>query len=135
MLFCAGKVAQVRPRTAWTFGRFRDHNASAHRGRCCACRLPYMMNQLFESFREWVHNTRQRKDSKKPLVCTGSKVPGHLTPVATGVRWLQVRSSTCLEPWSSIGSNRSPEASWLNIKQLTEPLGPQAGELISTSQI
>jgi len=33
-----------------------------------------------------------------------------------------------------IAERRSPEASWLNIKQLTEPQ-PKAGELISTRKI
>ena len=100
-----------------------------------ACRLPYMMNQLFESFREWVHKTRRRKDSKKPLALTGSKVPGRPTQATVCVGQLRIRSGRCSEPLSSSCSNRSSEASWLNIKQLTEPLGLKAGELTSTSQI
>ena len=37
-----------------------------------------MKNQLFESFREWVHLTRRRKDSKKPsrsYILEGARVP------------------------------------------------------------
>ena len=50
-----------------------DVQRSAFKVRCLVAALllrvlvgyPTMKNQLFESFREWVHLTRRRKDSKK----------------------------------------------------------------------
>ena len=33
----------------------------------CLVGSPMMLNQLFESWREWVEVTRRSKDSKKPL--------------------------------------------------------------------
>ena len=82
-----------------------------------------MRNQLFESFREWVPLTRRRKGSKKPSgshILEGARVScdgggGHKT--ASGEIILR------LEPIEFKLKQRSPEASWLNIKQLTEPLG------------
>jgi hypothetical protein len=82
-----------------------------------------MNNQLFESFREWVHLTRRRKDSKKPSGCyifEGARVPcsgGNHRRAASGEIILG------LEPIEFKLKPRSSEASWLNIKQLNEPLG------------
>ena len=94
-----------------------------------------MNYQLFESFREWVCLTRRRKDSKKPsklyifkgarVLCSG----GNHRRAASG------EISARLEPLEEFNAKqRSPEASWFNIKQLTEPW-LIAGELISTRQI
>ncbi len=93
-----------------------------------------MRNQLFEFFREWVHLTRRRKDSKKPLksyIFEGARGPcsrGICHTVASDEIILR------LEPLEFNAKQRSSEASWLNIKQLTEPQ-LTAGELISTRPI
>ena len=84
--------------------------------------------QLFEPFREWVYKTRRRKGSKKPsrgVTLEGARVGCgggiHRSPASGEI-------SLCLEPSFDefITEQRSPEASWLNIKQLTEPLVTQA---------
>jgi len=41
------------------------------------CRFPHDVNQLFESWREWVEVTRRSQDSKKPsecIDCEGARV-------------------------------------------------------------
>lgn len=95
-----------------------------------------MLNQLFEPLREWVYKTRRSKGSKKPssrfsfegarASRGGCNHPG----TASG------EINPCLgQPYGeSMLEQRSPEASWLNIKQLTEP-HLTGGELISTRQI
>lgn len=79
---------------------------------------------LFEPFREWVYITRRRKGSKKPLkavILGGTRVRqegGHpLASASDEINWR-------LEPAHAefIAKQRSSEASWFNIKQLTEPL-------------
>ena len=95
-----------------------------------------MLIQLFEPLREWVHKTRRSKGSKKPPggVTLGgareSRGGGHRPGTASG------EINRCLErPCGEFMlEQRSPEASWLNIKQLTEPQ-PTGRELISTRKI
>ena len=95
-----------------------------------------MLNQLFEPLREWVEVTRRSKGSKKPSSwfnvegARESRGGGRRLGTASGEIILR------LEPLYGefIAEPRSPEASWLNIKQLTEPQ-PIGGELISTRQI
>ena len=98
-----------------------------------SCRMPTikkMRNQLFESFRvpsiattSWVHLTRRRKDSKKPS--RSSILEGAGVPCSRGICHTAVSGEIilCLEPFEFIAKQRSPEASWFHIKQLTEPLG------------
>ena len=95
-----------------------------------------MLNQLFEPLREWVYKTRRSKGSKKPSSwfnvegARASRGGGSRPETASG------EINLCLErPYGEFNTEqRSPEASWLNIKQLTEPQ-PKGGELISTRQI
>ena len=95
-----------------------------------------MLIQLFEPLREWVEVTRRSKGSKKPSGCVNlegareSRSGGRRLGTAPG------EINLCLEPpyGEFITEQRSPEASWLNIKQLTEPQ-PKGGELISTRKI
>ena len=95
-----------------------------------------MLIQLFEPLREWVHKTRRSKGSKKP---PGGVILGGARESRGGGRRLGTAPGEInlrLEPpcGEFIAEQRSPEASWLNIKQLTEPQ-PKGGELISTRQI
>jgi len=95
-----------------------------------------MLNQIFESLREWVDKTRRSKDSKNPS--SWFNVEGARESGSGGSRsqtaWDEI--ILCLErPCGEfITEQRSSQASWLNIKQLTEPQ-PIGGELISTRQI
>ena len=95
-----------------------------------------MNYQLFESFREWVPSTRRRKDSKKPskpYTFEGARAScshdgDYKTVSGEIIEYLE-------PPNGEFNSEqRSPETSWFNIKQLTEPQ-LTAGELISTRQI
>jgi len=73
---------------------------------------------------------------KKGLFCNSAeRVPGRLTEVATPVRRHRVRSIRALNlPCGEFTTEqRSPDVSWLNIKQLTEP--DYNSELISTRPI
>jgi len=82
------------------------------------------------------HTTRRRKGSKKPS--------GFIILEGARERWSDGSRPTSasgeiisyLEPPAGefTGKQRSPETSWLNIKQLTEPQH-NAGELISTRKI
>ena len=89
----------------------------------CLVGLPVMVDRLFEPFREWPPIGRRRKGSKKPRgrdVLRGARVPcggDGRRRAASG------EINLCLEPpcGEFITEQRSPEASWLNIKQLTEP--------------
>ena len=82
-----------------------------------------MRNQLVEPFREWVRITRRRKGSKKPsklysfegarVSCDGD---GRHKTVSGEI-------ISRLEPLEFNVEQRSPEAFWFYIKQLTEPLG------------
>jgi len=93
-----------------------------------------MRNQLFEPLREWVYKTRRSNGSKKPsslFSVEGARA------LRSGDRRYAAASGEIKkvpEPLSSIGSIRSPEASWSYIKQLTEPLSKD-GEFISTRPI
>ena len=95
-----------------------------------------MLIQLFEPLREWVIKTRRSKGSKKPSSrysvegARESRGGGRRLGTAPGEINLRLEP-----PWVEfIAEQRSPEASWLNIKQLTEPQ-PTGGELISTRKI
>ena len=95
----------------------------------------FMKYQLFESFREWVAITRRRKGSKKRSgysILKNARVPcgsDDCRKAAAG------EIISCIEPLNEFNAKqRSPEASWFNIKQLTEPQ-LTAGELISTRPI
>jgi len=95
-----------------------------------------MLNQLFEPLREWVNTTRRSKGSKKPS--SRFSVEG-ARESRSGCNHLGTASgeiNLCLgQPYGeSMLELRSPVASWLNIKQLTEPQHT-SGELISTRQI
>lgn len=95
-----------------------------------------MLKPLFEPLGEWVYKTRRSKGSKKPSECLHlggareSRSGGSRLGTASG------EINLCLEPpyGEFITEPRSPEASWLNIKQLTEPQSI-GGELISTRPI
>jgi hypothetical protein len=95
-----------------------------------------MIAELFEPFREWVPKTRRRKGSKKlPRVFNlgGARIRlagGHWPAGAPG----EIKSGLEPEIAEFVVEQRSPGASWLNIKQLTEPQ-PKGGELTSTRQI
>lgn len=95
-----------------------------------------MLNQIFESLREWALIARRSKDSKNPS--SWFNVEGARESRGGGRRpgtaWDEI--ILCLErPYGEfITEQRSSRASWLNIKQLTEPQ-PIGGELISTRQI
>ncbi len=95
-----------------------------------------ILKKLFKPFGEWVYLTRRREGLKKPVRCidlVGARVPcsgdGHCK-AALGEIILRLEPA-CAE---FIAKQRSPEASWLNIKQLTEPHARHA-ELISTRPI
>lgn len=62
------------------------------------------------------------------------EVPGSPVAVATATGRLRERSIKTVNHKSSNVSTDHPAASWLNIKQLTEPQR-KAGELISTRKI
>ena len=95
-----------------------------------------MLIQLFELLREWVDKTRRSKSSKKPS--SRFSVEGARESRSGGSRLGTVSGeiNRCLEPsyGEFITEQRSSGASWLNIKQLTEPQ-LIAGELISTRPI
>ena len=82
-----------------------------------------MLNQLFESLREWVKFTRRSKDSKKPSwrdSFEGARELHH-----GGRRSVTASREINLPPEPVLPEfmleQRSLEASWLNIIQLTEP--------------
>ena len=82
-----------------------------------------MIFQLFEPFREWVYKTRRRKGSKKPF--GGATLEGARVGRGGGIHRSPALGEIILRPEPPVGEfiakQRSPEASWLNIKQLTEP--------------
>jgi hypothetical protein len=82
-----------------------------------------MIFLIFESFREWVMKLVGGRTRKNLRAVSCSKEPGRGRTVATVLPWLQVRSFRGGNlPWDEfIAKQGSPEASWLNIKQLTEP--------------
>jgi hypothetical protein len=95
-----------------------------------------MLLKLFKSFREWVCITRRKKGLKKParsidLVGARASCRGD-GPSKAASGEIITRLESALAEFG--GEQGSPEASWLNIQQLTEPLVKQ-GELISTSPI
>ena len=95
-----------------------------------------MREQLFEPFREWVLKTRRRKGSKKPSSrfsvegARESRSGGRRSGTASDEIILRLDQAYA----EFIAEQRPSEASWLNIKQLTEPQ-PKGGELISTRKI
>jgi len=93
------------------------------------CRtLPYSKS-LFPFFREWVQKTRRRKDWKKAAELPNMEEPGapgvnvNCLPGRLPVRSIRVWSRATPE---LIAKQRSPEAFWLNIIQLTEPFLTEA---------
>ena len=95
-----------------------------------------MIIQLFEPLREWVYKTRRSKGSKKPssrFSVEGARASrGGCSHPGTASGEINLRLE---RPYGQFNTEpRSPEASWLDIKQLTEPQHT-SGELISTRQI
>jgi len=82
-----------------------------------------MLNQLFESLREWVEVTRRSKDSKKPS--WHDSFEGARELHYGGRRSVTASDEINLPPEpvhpEFMLELRSSEASWLNIIQLTEP--------------
>ena len=82
-----------------------------------------MLNQLFESLREWVRITRRSKDSKKPLWRDSFKgarelhYGGRRSVTASG----EINPSTEPVHTKFMLEQRPLKLPWLNIKQLTEP--------------
>jgi len=89
---------------------------------------------IFEPFREWILSFVGGRARKISLEVVLWRVPGSPFAVATANGRLRDRSIKTMNLESSNVSTDHPVASWLNIKQLTEPKR-KAGELISTRRI
>ena len=80
-----------------------------------------MITQLFEPLREWVNKTRRSKGSKKlseSIVSESARVSwrgGRLSKTVSS------EINALSERFSSSCSDRSLDASWLYIKQMTAP--------------
>jgi hypothetical protein len=103
---------------------------------CALVGYPIMSYQLFEPFREWAFKTRRRKGSKKlsTLNSVGSarELRGGCNRPGVVLDEINLRTEPALAEFNA--KLRSSKASWLNIKQLTEPHG-KPRELTSTRQI
>ena len=90
--------------------------------------------EIEECFREWISNIRRRKGSINLLSNKYFEFAREFRPGGdqTGTASGEIHQD--LEPFEFIRQHRSPGASWLNIKQLTEPQSKD-GELISTRRI
>ena len=108
-------------------------------GLCALCvliGLNSMHFQFFESFREGGILTRQNKGSEKLTGVFTLLSARYLRDPCNGPADASSEIILCLEPAIAefITEQRSLEASWFNIKQLTEPRAERA-ELISIRQI
>lgn len=80
-----------------------------------------MLIRLFQPLREWGDVTRRSKGSKKPSGCVNLKRAKDFRSDGRRLGAAPSEINLCSEPpcGEFITEQRSPEASWLNIKQLT----------------